>query len=151
MLINEAPGGCDLSARDGHGSTPLMLAAGRGLLEVVKTLVAKGVEVNVLDDDGWTALACAVDAKQEECALYLLEEASASWRGNIRDACGMKSSSVLGLAIMTRIPRVVKALVQRMRADGVALARCITRTVRANPSAGYHWRHWRHWWRRAWT
>ena len=44
FLINEAPG-CDLNARGGpRRQTPLMLAAMRGLLGVVKALVGKGVE-----------------------------------------------------------------------------------------------------------
>lgn len=88
MLINEAPG-CDLSARGERGPTPLMLATTRSL-GVLKALVGKGVEVDAVDDRGWTAIVYAMCAKEEERALYLLKEAGALWRGTIQSARGMK-------------------------------------------------------------
>lgn len=117
MLINEAPG-CDLDARGTWEQTPLILAAGSGLLGVVKALVGEGVEVDAVDKLGGTALAYAVAAREEECALYLLQEAGASWGGTVRDERGEKSN-MLGIAILSGSPRVVKAVVQRMRAEGV--------------------------------
>jgi ankyrin repeat protein len=41
---------------DEEGRTPLMLAAGRGDLEAVQTLLAQGAEVNAADARGFTAL-----------------------------------------------------------------------------------------------
>lgn len=52
--------GADGNARTGDGATPLMLAAGNGNLEVVRTLLAAKVDVNAVDDLGWNALMKAI-------------------------------------------------------------------------------------------
>lgn len=55
--------GADVNARTAGdasaGRTPLMLAARRGRLELVKLLLAAGAKVNAKDDDGLTAMAHA--------------------------------------------------------------------------------------------
>lgn len=143
MMIDEAPG-CDLGAREAFKQTPLMLAAVSGLLGVVKALVGKGMEVDAVDKLGETALAHAMFAKEEGCTVYLLEEAGASWRATIRDAPRDESISMVGLAISTGIPHVVKAVMQRMRADGLdgeGLLEYVERATREIPMVRCHWRH----------
>ena len=49
--------GADANARDGEGSTALMLAAYAGNLDAVKALLVAGSDVNAADERGWTALA----------------------------------------------------------------------------------------------
>jgi len=49
--------GADANARDGEGSTALMLAAYSGNLGAVEALLAAGADVNETDERGWTALA----------------------------------------------------------------------------------------------
>lgn len=65
--------------RTPFGITPLMFAAAFGMVGVMRALVVKGAEVDALDEDGETALLYAVRKKQEDEALYLLEEAGAAW------------------------------------------------------------------------
>ena len=47
--------GADLTARDEHGLTSLMMAAGRGTAESVKVLLKAGADASVKDKDGKTA------------------------------------------------------------------------------------------------
>jgi hypothetical protein len=133
-LINGAPG-CDVGARDAEGSTLLMLAAATGLLGLVKALVGKGVEVDAADDQGWTALAHAMACKEEACAVYLLEGAGTSWCWTMRDPEG-RELCMLGLTILKGTPRAVKAVVQRMRADGVDGKGLVERVERARGGVG---------------
>ncbi len=48
--------GADLNAKDKDGQTPLMRAAGKGRLEVLKLLLEQGTDVNALDARGRTVL-----------------------------------------------------------------------------------------------
>lgn len=118
FLINEAPG-CDLNARGGpRRQTPLMLAAMRGLLGVVKALVGKGARVDAVDRDYHTALSSAISSREEEIALYLLEEAGASWRVAVESEEGRRIT-LLDFAVQHDCTRFLKAFLRRMRAEGV--------------------------------
>jgi hypothetical protein len=79
--------GSDLSARlPPCNGTPLVLAAGRGMLPVVKALVARGVDLEARAADEQvehTALSLAVSEGREACALFLLEEAGAAWQRGV--------------------------------------------------------------------
>jgi hypothetical protein len=53
----------DVNVRWLEGKTPLMLAAQRGMLEVMKALMAKGAQVDQQDNEGRTALIYAASGK----------------------------------------------------------------------------------------
>lgn len=54
-----------------RGVTALTAATCSGHLEVVKTLVSRGADVNQVEDDGWSALMLACLNGQEEIGRYL--------------------------------------------------------------------------------
>ena len=116
FLIDQAPG-CDVGAAGMQGTTPLMAAAGRGMVGMARALVEKGADVDAVDEKGRTALGYAIKSPREECALWLLEEAGASWRATYPLQSG-KRGGMLELAAMYNCPRVVKSLARRMRAAG---------------------------------
>ena len=65
--------GGDPNAKNHHNDTPLMCAAQQGRVECLKALLDTGViEVNAVDDDGDTALNCAVFGSQAEATRLLL-------------------------------------------------------------------------------
>ncbi len=59
------------NARD--GVSVLHLACADGKVSLVKNLVAKGADVNALDNQGWTPLHAACSANRLECAEVLLD------------------------------------------------------------------------------
>lgn len=76
-LINEA--GADVNAASREGLTPLMQAAMQGNMEVLNALMAKGTDVDAVTREHVMAVGYAVQQKQAEAALHLLEEAGAAW------------------------------------------------------------------------
>jgi len=62
--------GINLELRAANGNTALMMAAFNHNMAAVKTLIAKGAEVN---QTGWTALHYAAAAGDQEIVAYLLE------------------------------------------------------------------------------
>ena len=78
--------GADINVRsDTQNTTPLMLAAKRGLTNAVKTLLEKGARVGAMDDEDKTALhyACQADngSKAPEEIVQLLVEKGAQVNG----------------------------------------------------------------------
>ena len=111
-LINEAPG-VDIDALDPHKQTALLLAASVGQMAVVKALVAKGADVEAKNQSNGGPLHAAIQKGRDEVALYLVEEAGVEV---YEPDAGL---SVLSLAAVCSQCRVMRAIVQWMRADGV--------------------------------
>ncbi len=59
-----------------QGTTALILAAGQGHLNIVKTLVELGADMNARDAKGQTALDAAVAANKEDVVTYLKKKSS---------------------------------------------------------------------------
>ena len=120
FLINEAPG-VDIDALDAHTQTALILAAGRGDVAVMQALVAKGADVNARTGTGTTALLGAISRGHEEAALYLVEEAVAAVYNPDAPAIYDPDApeSALAYAATFSMYRVIRAIVRRMRADGM--------------------------------
>jgi hypothetical protein len=51
--------GADANVRDGHGRTPLMIAAHRRDLAAARALIAAGAELNLLDDQAYDVITIA--------------------------------------------------------------------------------------------
>ncbi|XP_064838183.1 L-asparaginase isoform X2 [Oncorhynchus masou masou] len=66
--------GADVSVSDGHGRTPLHLAAGEGDVETVRFLLKKGADVNVRDFARETALRDGIRCKSIEVVSQLMSE-----------------------------------------------------------------------------
>ena len=58
---------------DTFGATAMMLASGKGRVDMMKLLLANGSKINTRDDGGWTALMHAVLMEQLEAATFLVE------------------------------------------------------------------------------
>lgn len=56
-----------------------MQAARVGFLPGVDLLVSRGVDVNLMDNDGFSALAIAYRHKKEVIAQYLLKHGAKTW------------------------------------------------------------------------
>ncbi|MFC0665644.1 sigma-70 family RNA polymerase sigma factor [Azotobacter chroococcum] len=78
--------GDDLDARDGKGATPLMLAAGRKKVGIVRLLLAAGANPALLDPEGRAALAYAEKAGCDGCAALLREALTALRPAAVEDA-----------------------------------------------------------------
>jgi ankyrin repeat protein len=61
-----------LRHRSDNGSTPLMLAAANGQIEMMDYLLAQGVDINEKDNQGDTALNYVVSRNQLEAARFLI-------------------------------------------------------------------------------
>jgi hypothetical protein len=61
-----------------HGETPLILAAAKGYLAVVRCLIELGARVAAMDRHGYTALLQSAHYGQHAVMQYLLEEAGAN-------------------------------------------------------------------------
>ncbi len=58
-IIFEKKGSSALKSQNKDGITPLRFAAGWGHIDIVTFLLSKGVEIDVIDNDCYTPLACA--------------------------------------------------------------------------------------------
>ena len=59
-----------MDIRTVNESTPLMLAAHEGNLEIVKLLVTEGADINAQDDDGNTSLHFAINQKTGPAFIF---------------------------------------------------------------------------------
>lgn len=97
--------GIDVNLANAQDETPLMLAAVKGNLELVKKLVARDADVN---REGWAPLHYAASAGLEhsvEIAAYLLEESA------YIDAASPNGSTPLMLAAQYSNEAMVKLLI----------------------------------------
>ena len=78
--------GADPHVSTTKGLTPLLYAAGNGDIETAKALIAAGVDVNETGTDDTHALPYAIIARQDEFALFLLEQGADpnGWMGGLR-------------------------------------------------------------------
>jgi len=65
--------GVDVNYRDKNGITPLMLASGHGLVEVVKFLIKNGADVNSVSARGGTPLILAAGRGHGEIVVLLIK------------------------------------------------------------------------------
>jgi RNA polymerase primary sigma factor len=77
--------GADVNAVDQRGSTPLMLAAAAGHVDICRLLVGAGADLQVTDKDGCDAVALASRAGHEHVARFLraLREGDDSCPGDV--------------------------------------------------------------------
>ena len=64
---------------DGFGRTYLMHAVRVGFLPAVEFFISRGVDVNSMDNDGFTALAIAYRHKKEVIVKFLLKNGAKTW------------------------------------------------------------------------
>ena len=78
--------GADPHVSTTNGFTPLLYAARNGDIETAKALIAVGVDVNETGTDDTHALPYAIIARQDEFALFLLEQGADpnGWMGGVR-------------------------------------------------------------------
>lgn len=69
----------DIKSLDRFGRTYLMHASRVGLLPAVDLFVKKGVDVNAIDKDGFSALSIAYRHKKEVIVQYLLKNNAKQW------------------------------------------------------------------------
>ena len=69
-LIEE---GADVNWRDAYGWTPLIWAASKGLVDVVRLLLDKGADINHKNNYGRTALHQAAISGEDEVVRFLIE------------------------------------------------------------------------------
>ena len=89
--------------------TPLMIAAGKGLVEAIQALVGKGADVNLVAGSGFTALFAAIDKRMRGTALYLIKEAP---RVDV-NVCGSYGKTLLMQASAEGMVDAMKALVAK--------------------------------------
>jgi hypothetical protein len=96
--------GADVMARDEFSSTPLHLAAGRGLWPIVEILIRKGAELEARDGLGHTPLDQAASSGRLEAARVLLENGAAV------DARDTRGETALFKATQENHPEMVRLL-----------------------------------------
>ena len=105
LLLKEADTN-SLNAQDANNTTPLILAAIQGHLDIVKALVAAGADVNLATDGGLTPLHCAVNKDFHEMARYLIK------KGANVNAITAKGSTSLHWAAYNKNYSLCKLLIQ---------------------------------------
>lgn len=115
FMIEQVPG-CDVNLGGPEGVFALTSAAQDGMLRVMRALMAKGADVDAVDDHGFPVIMFAFNARQEAAAVYLIEEAGASWK--MPDP----RYSLYQMASFNCMPRLLWALVKHLRRDGVGEA-----------------------------
>jgi hypothetical protein len=81
--------GANVEATDAHGQTPLMWAAERGHLDVVKALIRHGAKVDWKDANGATALYLAELYKRSDVADFLVRQGASRLSENDKKKPGL--------------------------------------------------------------
>jgi len=63
----------DILKKEDYGTTPLMIASGKGNKEIVKYLIENGAKVNEKNGNCWTSLTYAFRNGHDDVANYLKE------------------------------------------------------------------------------
>ena len=63
--------GVMVNQKNESGWTPLHLAANKGKIEVVETLIAAGADINAVAGNGWTPLAVAANCGHLQLTTHL--------------------------------------------------------------------------------
>ena len=108
LFLIEAPG-VDIDAPVTSGTTPLMLAAGHGKVDVVRALVAKGAILNAKNVFGVSALHMAIAQTRRAVALFHINEAPGVDIGTLDG----QRQAALSLAAGVGDMAVIKALVAK--------------------------------------
>lgn len=111
-LVAEEP--ALLAAKDTKGETLLMVAAAKGRLSVVKTLLKKGASRRAVDTRGYTALHHAASAGHGDVVACLATKKGATVTTKAKDG-----STPLMLAASTTDFFIVAALLQHTKGQGV--------------------------------
>ena len=69
----------NINSIDRFGRTYLMHASRLGILPAVDLLVKKGIDINAIDNDGFSALSIAYRHKKEVIVQYLLKNGAKQW------------------------------------------------------------------------
>ena len=64
----------DINAGDGNNDTPLLIAARKGYIDIVKLLIKNGAKINIQDDYGDTALHAATFNGHKDIVKFLLSK-----------------------------------------------------------------------------
>jgi ankyrin repeat protein len=99
--------GTDVDSKDNRGMTPLMYAALRGHMDMVKLLMCRKADVNARSIDGLTALGLAFLGASSECARILLED------GAGLDISIFAGGSAFHQAVQSKQLYLVKILVEK--------------------------------------
>jgi ankyrin repeat protein len=101
-----AAGGADVNARDGHGRTPLMVAAHRRHMDAARALLAAKADLNLLDRQAYDVITIAAVAND----LPMLQLALASG-GNARAVTSPYQGTALIAAAHLGHVEVIEALI----------------------------------------
>ena len=88
------------------GSSILILAIQKNMVELVPVLIEKGIEIDTLSKEGKTALALSIENEQSETAKLLIAN-----RANVN--IGVPGSSILILAVCSNRVEIVRSLIRR--------------------------------------
>lgn len=130
----------DLTKKNKHGETPLMVAARKGFVDVVEDLIHKGAQVNIRDYTGTTCLMRTLELGHNGVVKVLLKHNA---KHNFRTP---KGDSTLSFAVLNNNPEGVQLLADaganlnaRIKSSTplmVAAAKGFTETVEVLLSAG---------------
>ena len=82
-----------VNVKDDNGNTPMMWAAKKGFIDIVKLLGNAGARVNTTNKDNWTALCFAASNNRPQVAEYLLK-----LNAKVDFACGKNAETPLLLS-----------------------------------------------------
>ena len=100
--------GADVERRDANDFTPLIVAIGYGLVEIVKLLIENGANVNTVEvDEALTPLMIAAEAGNESIVELLLDHGADIdpknwWGSDAADVAEKKGHSSIGRLIQKR-------------------------------------------------
>ncbi|KAM2838759.1 hypothetical protein COP1_030432 [Malus domestica] len=63
-----------INGRDLHGWTALHKTCFKGKIEVIRTLLEKGVDMDAKDEDGYTVLHCAAESRHVDVIKMLVKK-----------------------------------------------------------------------------